>query len=129
MPFLLATPMSEWVVPPICAEKTVGVLPKSPSDVCCEAGTCHEPTRLRFEAVTATTASARVSLDEQLPGLPVAKYRVLLAGSTLIEPHNPAPTHPVGTMLKVLSVVPPTASNWKTCPWTSGQSPHEAVPM
>ena len=84
MPFLLATPTSEWVTPPSCAANTVGVLTKSPSAVCCEAGTCHEPTRLRFEAVSATTASAFVSLDEHDPGLPVAKYRVLLAGSTVI---------------------------------------------
>src|SRR6266581_604504 len=129
MPFLLATPTSEWTEPLMVAGKTVGVLPKSPSGVCCDAGTCHEAMNARFDALTATTASALLSVVEQLPGLPVAKYSLPLPGSTLIEPHSPDPVQPGGTMLNVCSSEPEAASNWKTCAWVSGQSPQDAVPM
>src|SRR5436190_20607809 len=129
MPFLFATPTSAWTVPLIVVEKRVGVLPKSPSDVCCDGGTCHELTNARFAALSLTTASARVSADEQLPALPVTKYKVLVLTSTVIEPHSPAPVQPFGTILKLFRSVPVAASNWNTCPWVSGQSPHDAVPI
>src|SRR5438552_14418302 len=129
MPFLFATPTSAWTVQLIVAENGVGVSPKSPSDVCCDGGTCHELTNARLEAFNLTTASARVSVDPQLPGLPVAKYRVSVLASTEIEPHNPAPVQPLGTILNVFARVPAAASNSKTCDCVSGQSPHDAVPI
>src|SRR5437899_8438979 len=129
MPFLFATPARAWIVPLIVAENGVGVSTKSPSDVCCDGGTCQELTNARFEALNLTTASARVSVVAQLPGLPVAKYRVSVLASTVIEPDRPAPVQPLGTMLNVFSDVPAPASNSKTCACVSGQSPHDAVPI
>ena len=46
---------------------SVGVAPKSLSSACCAGGTAHEPTKLRSEAFTSTTAGARGSLV-QPPG-------------------------------------------------------------
>src|SRR5712671_2456319 len=129
MPFLFATPTRAWTALLIVAENGVGVSTKSPSAVCCDGGTCHELTNARLDAFNLTTASARVSVVAQLPGLPVAKYKVSVLASTVIEPDRPAPVQPLGTILNVFTSVPAAASNSKTCDCVSGQSPHDAVPI
>ena len=54
---------------------SVGVAPKSLSSDCCAGGTAHEPTKLRSEAFSSTTAGARGSLVQPPGGgwLPVPK--------------------------------------------------------
>ncbi len=74
MPFLLIAPTRFTGCPPMTPVNNVGVDPKSESLFCCARGTAHEPTRLRLEAFTSTSAGAIVSGPlGQSEVLPVAK--------------------------------------------------------
>src|SRR5579863_4978895 len=129
MPFLLATPISRWVVPFRVAVNMVGVSPKSPSDTCCEEGTCQELTKERSLVCNSTTATAFVSFEEQPPPLPVAKYNVLLVVSIVTDPQTDAPVQPLGTTLYVFWIVPVPPSSWMILACTSGQSPQDERPI
>src|ERR1051326_307161 len=122
-------PINRWVVPFSVAVKIVGVSPKSPSDTRCAGGTCQELTKERLEAFSSTTASAFVSLDEQLPPLPVAKYSVLLLVSIVVDPQTDAPMQPLGTTLNVFWIAPVLPSSWRILACTRGQSPHDERPI
>src|SRR5215472_7600941 len=129
MPFLLATPTRLCVVPPMDAVNSVGVLPKSPSKVACEAGTCQLWMKAKSEVRSSRRDCPKGSLTEHDPGLPVAKYSVPAASSMAGEPQTPAPMQPFGTTLKVCSRTPFVAFSSTNWPCTSGQSPMEATPM
>src|ERR1700694_626899 len=115
------------MVPPIVAVKMVGVLPKSLSGPICDEGTSKEAMKDRSVTFSSTMATAVVSFCKHEPPLPVAKYRVLFVVSIETEPQTLAPTQPLGTTLKVFSMVPVAGFRRNICACTSGQSPQDRV--
>src|SRR6266702_6215707 len=111
MPFLFATPTIECTTPLMVAGKSVGVAPKSLSLVCSDVGTCQELINDKSDARSLTSATAYGSAVEHEPGLPVAKKIVPSVWLIVGELHNPAPTQPLGTILKVCWITPVEAFN------------------
>src|SRR5216684_6067375 len=128
IPFLWATPTIALETPPIFALNSVGVDPKSGSITHSDGGTRHKPTTFKSDACSSTTAEEYISVVEHGSALPVAIYISPVLSSIVGEPHTAPPRQPFGTTSKVCLIAPVNMLILKSCPWTVGQSPNEAMP-